>query len=52
MLQVSLAAYSLMNVQDAVIGMTQKDSGLMIGAAFFCVLSAVMCFRLGRLQGE
>ena len=52
MLQVSLAAYSLMNVQDAVIGITQKDSGLIIGAAFFCVLSAVMCFRLSRLQSE
>ena len=50
MLQLSLAAYSLMNIQDAVIGILQNDIGLIIGAFIFAVLPATMVFRLTKLN--
>jgi len=48
MLRISLGAYVVMNVQDALIGVCGKDPGLAIGATFFGVLAGFMCFRLGR----
>jgi hypothetical protein len=49
MLQLSLIAYSVMNVQDALIGVAHQDMGLIIGASFFGTLAATMAFKLGRL---
>lgn len=49
MLMISLAAYCLMNVQDAIIGIFKNDSGLAIGASFFCLLSASMILGLRKL---
>ena len=50
MLQISLAAYSLMNVQDALIGVWRSDIGLMVGATLFMLLPAYMVYRLTRLD--
>jgi hypothetical protein len=52
MLQISLGAYALMNVQDFVIGALQKDMGLMIGATLFTLGPAYMVFRLGLLSSN
>ena len=46
MLQLSLAAYSLMNAQDAVIGVLRHDRGLMIGALLFTLGPAWMAYSL------
>jgi hypothetical protein len=46
MLMISLSAYCLMNIQDAIIGILKSDSGLAIGASFFCLLSASMILVL------
>jgi hypothetical protein len=48
MLQVALIAYGLMNVQDVGIGIWRNDVPLIIGAAFFTLLSAVMIAALHR----
>ena len=48
MLQVSLLAYCLMNVQDAVIGIIRGDQGLIIGATVVTVLTGHMAFRLSK----
>ncbi|MGZ3698693.1 MAG: hypothetical protein ACXVCH_11400 [Bdellovibrionota bacterium] len=50
MLQISLAAYSVMNVQDFVIGALRGDHGLMIGATVFAFGPAFMVFRLARVR--
>ncbi len=44
MLTVSLLAYCVMNVQDAAIGISIGDNGLIIGALFVCLLSAAMIY--------
>ena len=51
-LRVSLGAYVVMNIQDALIGVFGKDAGLAIGATFFGALAAFICFRLGRGTAE
>jgi hypothetical protein len=48
MLQISLLAYSIMNVQDAVIGFNRSDMGLMIGATLFAAGPAYMAYRLRK----
>ncbi len=48
MLQISLIAYLLMNLQDAIIGLLQNDLGLIAGATFFTFLSGVMVWRLSQ----
>lgn len=48
MLKVSLIAYCLMNIQDALIGVSLSDSGLMIGATIACVLSGSMIWVLSK----
>ncbi len=48
MLQVALIAYCLMNVQDVGIGIWRSDVPLIIGAAFFTLLSAAMIAALHR----
>ena len=48
MLKISLAAYSIMNVQDAIIGVTLPDKGLIIGATVVLLLSAFMIYILAR----
>ena len=48
MLQLSLAAYSVMNAQDAVIGILRADMGLVFGATLFVVGPAFMVLRLSR----
>lgn len=50
MLQVSLLAYSLMNLQDIFIGLSKQDYGLAGGASFFFVLPVVMMISLVRKQ--
>jgi len=50
MLQVSLGAYGLMNVQDAIIGVQRGDFGLIIGASLFAIGPAYMIFRLRKLE--
>jgi hypothetical protein len=50
MLQLSLGAYALMNVQDAVIGVVRGDMGLIVGATLFALGPAYMVFRLTRLN--
>jgi hypothetical protein len=49
MLQISLAAYSVMNLQDAIIGAFRGDLGLIVGATVFMLLPGYMAFRLSRL---
>lgn len=46
MLMVSLLAYSIMNLQDLVIGMSKHDYGLAGGASFFFLLPAIMVMVL------
>jgi len=48
MLQVSLIAYCVMNVQDAGIGFFRGEPSLITGASFACLLSASMIFILSR----
>lgn len=48
MLTISLMAYFLMNIQDAIIGFSREDMGLLFGALFFGSLAATMAFTLGR----
>lgn len=48
MLTISLIAYVLMNIQDAIIGFSRNDMGLLFGALFFGSLAATMAFTLGR----
>ena len=48
MLQISLLAYCLMNIQDAVIGIIRGDQGLIIGATVVTVLTGYMSFRLSK----
>ena len=50
MLQLSLGAYALMNVQDAIIGVLRGDRGLIAGATVFMLVPAYMVFRLARLE--
>lgn len=45
-----LVLYCVMNIQDACIGFMHHDSGLMLGAAFFGVLTGVMAWKLARTQ--
>ncbi len=52
MLRISLGAYVVMNIQDALIGVFQRDPGLAIGATFAGALTALMCFWLGRGRAE
>jgi len=49
-LQMSLGAYSLMNIQDAVIGFQKSDQGLMIGATIFTIGPALMVGVLSRIK--
>lgn len=48
MLSIVLAAYCVMNVQDALIGVQRGDTGLAGGATFFCLLSVGMVYRLNQ----
>lgn len=48
MLAIVLGIYCLMNIQDALIGVWRGDTGLLIGAAFFTVLSGSMVAMLWR----
>ena len=48
MLTVSLLAYCVMNVQDAAIGISISDNGLIIGATFVCLLSASMIYVISQ----
>jgi hypothetical protein len=50
MLQISLAAYSIMNVQDALIGVSRGDHGLIVGATIFIFIPAYMVWRLTQLE--
>lgn len=50
MLTVSLLAYSIMNLQDILIGLSRQDYGLAGGASFFFLLPAVMIIVLVRKQ--
>ncbi len=52
MLQVSLLAYFLMNLQDAGIGILKADSGLIAGASIFTALSGFMIFRLRAIETQ
>jgi len=46
MLEVALIAYFLMTFQDIFIGVVHKDSGLIIGTSFFCLVSVAMLVTL------
>jgi hypothetical protein len=48
MLTIALAAYCMMTLQDVFIGLGQRDSGVIIGSAVGCVLSASMIFLMNR----
>jgi hypothetical protein len=50
MLTIALATYCLMNVQDVSIGISHNDTGLIVGAAFFTLLSLTMIVLLTRNQ--
>ena len=50
MLQLSLGAYSLMNVQDVAIGALRGDLGLVMGATLFVLGPAYMVFRISRVK--
>lgn len=52
MLQISLAAYSVMNMQDVLIGIVRRDQGLIIGATLFMVGPALMVFRLSKVAKD
>jgi len=52
MLQISLVAYGLMTLQDAVIGIFRNDMGLVVGSGLGCALSIYISFRLNRLRTQ
>ncbi len=52
MLQVSLVAYGLMTLQDAVIGLFRNDMGLIVGSGIGCALAVYMSLRLNRLRTQ
>ena len=48
MMQLALGAYSLMNAQDIVIGISRNDPELIIGATLFLVGPAYLARHLGK----
>jgi hypothetical protein len=48
MLQISLAAYCLITLQDVFIGVWRRDHGLIVGSSLFCALSAFLIWNLTR----
>lgn len=52
MLRISLLAYSIMNLQDLVIGFSKEDYGLAGGASFFFLLPLIMIIVLARKQRQ
>ncbi len=48
MLKVSLLAYCLMNIQDVAIGIWLGDTGLVVGASIFTLLSGLMILVLSK----
>jgi hypothetical protein len=48
MLHIALVAYCIMNIQDAVIGISRGDNSLIIGATFFSIVTGYMALRVRR----
>ena len=48
MLWMALLTYSLMTSQDAVVGLMTRDTGLAVGSAFFCAVSGLLLWKMGK----
>ena len=48
MLTLAYIFFLVMNIADFLIGISQKDNGLIIGAAVMCVISSTMIYFLNR----
>ena len=49
MLTLAYIFFLVMNIADFLIGISQKDNGLIIGAAVMCVIASAMLFALNRV---
>ena len=48
MLTISYIFFLVMNIADAIIGYSQNDNGLIIGAIVMCVIASTMLYFLNR----
>ena len=48
MLTISYIFFLVMNIADAIIGYSQNDNGLIIGAVVMCVIASTMLYFLNR----
>lgn len=50
MLMLSWLCYLLLNIQDAVIGITQHDSGMITGATVISLLAVLILYSLAKVK--
>ena len=48
MLTIAYIFFLVMNVADAIIGVSQKDNGLIIGAFVMCIISLTMLYFINK----
>jgi len=48
MLTIAYIFFLVMNVADAIIGVSQKDNGLIIGAIVMCIISLTMLYFINK----
>lgn len=48
MLTIAYVLFLVMNVADTVIGVSQKDNGLIIGAIVMCIIASTMLYFLNK----
>lgn len=48
MLTIAYIFFLVMNVADAIIGVSQKDNGLIIGAIVMCIISSTMLYFINK----
>lgn len=49
MLILAYLFFLVMNIADSIIGVMEKDKGLVIGAIFMCIISSTMIFLINKL---
>ncbi|MBK8500794.1 MAG: hypothetical protein IPL46_00540 [Saprospiraceae bacterium] len=50
MLTLAYIFFLVMNIADAIIGVSQKDNGLIIGAIVMCMFSLTMIYFISKLK--
>ncbi len=50
MISLSFLFFLVMNIADVLIGVSQKDNGLMIGALVMCVISSTILYFINKIK--